>query len=397
MPPKKLTDLKVSPDNPREIQADRMAALVRSLREDPEMMQARPLLVRKDGTVIAGNMRLLAARELGWETIPTITVDLTDERARLWMLRDNNAYGEWEDEALAGLLLAMQEDGTDLELTGFGADEIDKLLASVGPHETDADPDAVPDVPEEAESKLGEVYELGRHRLMCGDATSAEDVAKLMDGAKADMVLTDPPYAFGLASTSKLREKAGGWHDMMNNASWFRGLYASWRALVEEGPLWVFCNWRTLPILMRAASDAGVGIHSVAVWHKDWIGPGGMKGLRPSYEMIALTTVGDYAIPDRGVPDFLEVAWSSHKPHGHGAEKPAALMERLMEISDVPSVLDPFGGSGSTLIAAERLSRTCYMMELEPKYCDVIRRRYAEYVGETDGDSKKKPATPPVG
>ena len=198
MPPKKLTDLKVSPDNPREIQADRMAALVRSLREDPEMMQARPLLVRKDGTVIAGNMRLLAARELGWETIPTITVDLTDERARLWMLRDNNAYGEWEDEALAGLLLAMQEDGTDLELTGFGADEIDKLLASVGPHETDADPDAVPDVPEEAESKLGEVYELGRHRLMCGDATSAEDVAKLMGGGVCHCVFTSPPYALGV-------------------------------------------------------------------------------------------------------------------------------------------------------------------------------------------------------
>src|SRR5207248_7250183 len=139
----------------------------RALADDPEMLRARPLLALPDGTVIAGNQRLRAARELGWQTIPVITVELEPGRARLWALRDNNPYGEWDEPALAELLAELGEGGVDLALSGFGERELDRLLAELPAVQ---DPDEAPPLPAEPESGPGELYELGPHRLLCGDA-----------------------------------------------------------------------------------------------------------------------------------------------------------------------------------------------------------------------------------
>ena len=163
--------------------------------------------------------------------------------------------------------------------------------------------------------------------LYRGDAL---EVLPELRGSSVDLVVTDPPYVIGAVSAYKMEGKSGGWGDMMNSARWFRDWYAMCRRLLkQDGALWTFCNWRSLPVVMRAAVDADWPVTSVLVWDKDWIGPGGHQGLRPAYELVALLAMPDFAIPDRGLPDVWRQAWASFKPNGHPAEKPVALVERL--------------------------------------------------------------------
>jgi ParB-like nuclease domain len=166
-----LSALSPWPGNPRTIAPERLEQLKQALAADREMLQARPLLALPDGTVIAGNQRLRAARELGWATIPVVTVDLEPERAQLWALRDNSPYGDWDEPALAELLAELAEGGVELALSGFAGGEIDRLLAGL---QSPSDPDDAPPLPErEPDSQLGRIYQLGPHRLACGDAATA--------------------------------------------------------------------------------------------------------------------------------------------------------------------------------------------------------------------------------
>lgn len=193
--------LHANPANPRTISDERLKALMRSIESEPGMLDARPVVALRDGTIIAGNMRWRACRELGRPTIPAVTVDLDDERAKLWLLRDNNEYGEWEDDQLAGLLAELQAADVDLDLSGFGSDAIDALLASLQP---DAGRDTEPGpCPVEPRSKLGDLYVLGDHRLLCGDSTVVADVERLMDGQRASLMVTDPPYGVIFGSAKK--------------------------------------------------------------------------------------------------------------------------------------------------------------------------------------------------
>lgn len=196
-----------------------------------------------------------------------------------------------------------------------------------------------------------------------------------------DLVVTDPPYSFGMASTAQ-EGKAGSWADLMNAAAW----YASW--LVEckrltanrAGAAWVFNSWRSFPILARAAYDARWGIESLLVWDKQWIGPGGTRGLRPSYELVALFAHPEFSLEDRGLPDVWQAKWSSIKPHGHPAEKPEALIGRIIRESGGDIVLDPFMGSGSTLAAAAKLGIRAIGIEAEERYCEIAARRLSQGV-----------------
>ena len=210
----------------------------------------------------------------------------------------------------------------------------------------------------------------------------AHEVLPTLRGSSVDLVVTDPPYMIGAVSAGNMASKAGGWGDMMNSARWFRDWYAMCRRVLKPtGALWTCCNWRSLPVVMRAAFDADWAVTSVLVWHKDWIGPGGDVGLRPAYELVALLAMPDFAIPDRGVPDVWTVKWSGFKPNGHPAEKPVALMSRIIQTSGVGPgglVVDPFMGSGTTLRAATDLGVRSIGCETEERHCALAVSRLGQ-------------------
>jgi len=208
------------------------------------------------------------------------------------------------------------------------------------------------------------------------------EVMPTLRAQSVDLVVTDPPYVIGAVSTGVMASKSGGWADMMNSARWFRDWYLmSKRLLKPTGAMWTFCNWRSLPVVMRAASDADWPVTSLLVWDKEWIGPGGTVGLRPSHEFVALLAMPEFQIPDRGTPDIRRQKWASFKPSGHPAEKPTALMSWLIRTSGLQPgalVLDPFLGSGTTLRAALDSGCRGIGIEGETRWCDVAVGRLAQ-------------------
>ena len=195
----------------------------------------------------------------------------------------------------------------------------------------------------------------------------------------AGLVVTDPPYTFGLASIAN--GKSGTWADLMNNAYWYAEWLKEIRRLTEnqQGAAWVFHSWRTMPVLMRAVESIQWAITSNLIWDKCWIGPGGPQGLRPSYEMVALLCHGDFSLGNRGLPDIWKSKWSSHKQTGHPAEKPVALIGKMIaESGGSGVVLDPFMGSGTTLLAAKQGARSAIGIEAEERYCEMAVKRLAQ-------------------
>jgi len=197
-----------------------------------------------------------------------------------------------------------------------------------------------------------------------------------MNGRKAALFATDPPYQ--LSTSSSYAAKLNPWADMCNSAFWFAELFRIYlRLLKNDGAIWQFLNWRSLPTIQKAAFDAEVKIDSLMVWDKIWIGPGGMKGLRPRYELIALILKNEFEILSRDVPDICKCLWSGRKPNGHPAEKPTVVCSGLLNISsridDI--ILDPFCGSGTTCVAAKMLGRRYIGIDISEKYCEIARQR----------------------
>jgi site-specific DNA-methyltransferase (adenine-specific) len=186
----------------------------------------------------------------------------------------------------------------------------------------------------------------------------------------------------GAASAGTLSGKTGTWADAMNASHWFGTWFGMVAATLKPtGLFWSFLNWRTMPTVMKAAIDARLPITSMAVWDKEWIGPGGPQGLRPSYELIALLARPEAVIPDRGIPDVIRCKTSGFKPNGHPAEKPVKLFRRLLEISAVTPgacVLDPFAGSGTTQVASRLLGLRCVAIEADERYCELAASRLAQ-------------------
>jgi DNA modification methylase len=208
------------------------------------------------------------------------------------------------------------------------------------------------------------------------------EVLPTLATSSVDAVITDPPYVIGAVSAGNMASKSGGWADMMNSSGWFRDWYREvGRGLRRDGVFWTFCNWRSLPVVMRAAIDAQLPITSLAVWDKKWIGPGGNQGLRPSYELIALLAQPDFSVADRGVPDVIPHKVGSYKENGHPAEKPLGLVSRLIDISSLSPgqlVVDPFLNSGTTAKAAKDAGLRCVGIEAEERYCEIAAKRLAQ-------------------
>lgn len=210
------------------------------------------------------------------------------------------------------------------------------------------------------------------------------DVLPTLTAGSVDLVVTDPPYMIGSMSYGSVDSKTGTWADMMNSSMWFAAWYRSaGRLLRHDGAMWAFCNWRSIPVVMRAAVDAQMPVTSLLVWDKEWIGPGGHQGLRPSYEMVALFAQPEFVVPDRGLPDIWRHKVGSYKEHDHPATKPEGLVRKIISASGIRGgglVVDPFLGSGTTAAAAKSLGLRCVGIEAEERYCELAANRLGQGV-----------------
>lgn len=215
-----------------------------------------------------------------------------------------------------------------------------------------------------------------RVTLYHGDAL---EVMSGLEPATIAHVVTDPPYVLHAGSSSTKGSKTGGWADMMNASHWFAHWYRlASRLTPHTGSVWSFGNWRTLPVMMRAAIDADLVAASCMVWDKDWIGPAGPQALRSQHELCLVLARAGFTLQDRGQGDVLRVKASSHKPTGHPAEKPVRLIRRVVELTGAKpgdTILDPFAGSGTTGVAAIELGVRAVLIEAEERWCEVAARR----------------------
>lgn len=332
-----------------------------------------PVLVDAENNIIAGHGRVLAARKLGLEEVPCVLHDhLTETQRKAYIIADNKMAlnAGWDEDLLRLELRELGDMGFDLELTGFDDVEIDSMLAE--PSEGLTDPDDVPEPPEEPRTKLGDIWQLGDHRLMCGDSTSIDAVEKLMDGHKADMVFTDPPYNIGYQGVSDKRTIQ---NDKMTDEDFVDFLE---KALMPCETMYVCCSWQYSHLFRQALENIGQKIKAMIVWDK--VNPAQhLDKYFKQHEIIW------YCGAFGGEKTLRGDVWQCKRQKNtvHPTMKPLELIG--MALQDQPKkkiVYDGFGGSGSTLIACEQLDRTCYMMELDPKYCDVIVKRWEDFTGK---------------
>jgi len=355
----------------------------------------QPIVVDKDYVIIVGHTRLLAAQNLGIEKVPIhIAEGLTEAQVKAYRIADNRTHeeAEWDDELLALELGDLENSGFDLELTGFDLDELDKLLLD----ETEGltDDDTIPEVPEVAVTKAGDIWILGEHRLLCADSTDAKSFELLLDGSLVDMVFTDPPYNvnYGNSAKDKIREKAGskaGRKILNDNLGddFEKFLTDACTNMVKvcKGAIYICMSSSELHTLQKSFADAGGHWSTFIIWSKNTFTLG-RSDYQRQYEPILYGWAEGgkhYWCGDRNQSDI----WNYNKPNVndlHPTMKPVELVCRAIENSSKSRdlVLDIFGGSGSTLIACEKLNRSARLIELDPKYCDVIVKRWQEFTGK---------------
>lgn len=356
-----------------------------------------PMLVAEDGTIIAGHGRLMAAAQLGLAEVPVMVArGWSEEDRRLYTLADNRLaeIAEWDPEMLRIEIGELREDFgiEDMSLIGFSAEDLAEILPDALIDTTGGltDPDDVPDVPEAPVTRLGDLWVLGKHRLLCGDSTVATDVQKVLGDVKADLCFCDPPYNVDYAGGVGA-EKAGKGRRIKNDAlgdGFGQFLYDACVLINAhtDGAVYICMSSSELQTLQSAFKSAGGHWSTFIIWAKDRFTLGRADYQR-QYEPILYgwpEGVKRHWCGDRDQGDV----WNIERPHKndlHPTMKPVSLVERAIRNSSRKGdlVFDPFGGSGTTLIAAEKTGRHASLIELDPKYVDVIVRRWQEFTGET--------------
>ncbi len=388
--------LRPDPANPRRITDEELNALERSLRE---FGFVQPIVARReDGVVIGGHQRLVAARRLGLASVPVIWVDSSPEQARLLGLALNRISGTW-DEALLARLLGELQAGHDVDLTlsGFGEDEVAGLLRSLETRERRERVEsfdletALEEAGRTPRTQPGDLWALGPHRLLCGDATKGTDVERALGGRKAAMAFTDPPYNVALGDhgghqPGSRRRRIR--NDALDPVAWeaFVRVWARVLLGAVDGAVYICMSSKELPLLCRVLAEEGGHWSDTIIWSKDRFVLGRADYQR-SYEPIWYgwrEGADHHWCGDRDQGDVWDVARPADSPL-HPTMKPLALMERAISNSsrDGDLVLDAFLGSGSTLIAAERTGRVCAGIELDPRYVDVAVARWEAFTGQT--------------
>jgi DNA modification methylase len=364
-----INTVKANPNNPRIIKDDKFAKLVKSINEFPQMLNLRPIVVNDDMVVLGGNMRLKACKEAGLKEIPIIKAsELTEQQQKEFIVKDNVGYGEWDWNDLANNWDEQELIDWGLDIPGFDAEVI----------EAEEDDFAVPDGGIETDIVLGDLFEIGEHRLLCGDSTDSDQVAKLMNGQKADMVFTDPPYKLETeggckGSIGEGLKKQGDSIEFISNFEPTEFLQVL-PLIFDKNKLnaYIFCNKELLPDYLVWARDSGYSFN-VLIWKKPNAIPIG-DSHRPDIEYLLLFRKS--AIWNNGLADvnYSRCLEFGREKGLHPTMKPIELIANEMKISsNVNSlVFDFFLGSGSTMVASHQLKRKCYGMELDPKYCQVI-------------------------
>ena len=328
----------------------------------------QPLVVDKDNVLVIGHGRLLAAKKLGLDTVPCVRADdLTDEQIKALRLVDNKTNeSEWDFGLLGGEL----DDIFEIDMSQFGFE----LAEDDEPAEVVED-----EAPEEVETrcKLGDIWQLGTHRLICGDSTDPAVVDRLMDGVKADMVFCDAPYGYKYESNHQDKYEM-----LQNDDKILDFIPAIWGAMKDNCPVYEFCGWQSLKQWLEYFENTSLDLKNVIIWKKNNWSMGDLKGAYAGqYEVILYLNKGRVELNGARDTDIWE--FDREPPKMHPTMKPIELIAYALNKSSKKDdvVLDCFGGSGSTLIACEQTGRKCYTCEIDPKYVDVIIARYEKLTG----------------
>ena len=361
--------------NSRTHSDEQVAQIAASIKE---FGWTNPILVDGDNGIIAGHGRIAAARKLGHTQVPVIELaELTDAQKKAYIIADNRLAlnAGWDNEMLKLEFDELAELGFDLELTGFSLDEIE-ALNPVELNEGLTDEDATPAIPDEPKTKIGDIYQLGNHRLMCGDSTSIDAVDKLMDGQKADMVFTDPPYGVDYKGINN--DSRDGLEDLL------RAAFGNYLAVSKSGAsIYCFHSDRCADVFHKVFREF-FHFSSMIIWAKN-----SLTLSQTDYQSQHEPCL--YGWMDNGKHSWYSdrkqtSVWrfDKEKVVGHTTPKPVALVEKAINNSSKggDAILDLFGGSGSTLIACEKIGRHARLMELDPKYCDVIVKRWEDFTGK---------------
>ena len=388
-----INKLKMAEYNPRKELTEKDPEYIKIKKSINEFGYVSPIIINSDMTVISGHQRLKVLKDLGNTEIECIIVNFDKSKEKMLSVALNKISGEWDNAKLEELLADLKETDIDLDLTGFSFDEVDDILKDItGSKEDDFDIDQALNEIEEPVSKAGDIWILGKHRLMCGDSTVKENVDKLMNNNKADMVFTDPPYLMNFdgnvhADGSKSFNAVHGKikNDNMSREEGDQFILKMFEMIKEynKGAYYV-CFYRLgLDYIFRALDKLNNRYKALIIWNK------GNHTLSNSdymskYEPIVYGWFASHLFyGDRSNFDIWDIE-RTKKNDLHPTMKPVDLVvEAIKNSSKIEDlVLDLFGGSGTTLIAAEQTKRTCYMMELDPKYCDVIIKRWESLTGE---------------
>ena len=420
-----IKDLKPNEKNPRRITKREMQKLIRSI---TEFGFVDPIIVNKNkaryNVIIGGHQRVEAAKKLKLTEVPVTYVDMNEEKEQLLNIALNEISGEWDDDKLLELLKELEERGVDLTLTGFDEPILDEILARNRQADKDKNIDKTPKLPEKPKSKPGDVYILGDHRVMCGDSTKEEDFKKLMAGKIADICWTDPPY--GVSYNGNVRGK--DWEELKNDElrdnelhNFLKNIYVNVFNYTKKNAALYTCYASTNHIIFeQAIKKAGFIVKQTIIWNKGHIlgrsdyhwthepifycrkeEQPGWFGDRTHRTVIMNATIENLQeLKKEELINIISVIREESDlislrrdgDHLHSTQKPVALSQRLIKNSSRPKelVIEPCGGSGSTLMACETSGRKCYCMEISEKYVDVILTRWADFtekdpIRESDG------------
>jgi len=391
--------------NSRTHSDEQVAQIAASIRE---FGFTNPVLVDDEGGIVAGHGRVMAARQVGMTAVPTINVGwLSEQQRRAYVIADNQLAmnAGWDESVLAQEVAWLQDHQFNTDLLGFNADFLDGLLAEEAATDVGlTDQDDAPSLQAEPVTRLGDVWVMGKHRLMCGDSTSMSAFDALMAGHQADMIFTDPPYGMSYGGGRAEGEHAEGEHAIDKKTGGVKikshgmilnddlcgdelvnlvrdAIASSTASMKAGGGLYACFTWRTYSEFQASLEAIGFKVKACIVWDKKSIGLGN-SNYRPQHEFIFYC--GGQWYGDKAESDVWYMSRGNTGAYVHPTQKPVELIERALRNSSKAGdlVIDCFGGSGSTLIACEKNGRYARLMELDPKYCDVIVRRWQAFTGK---------------